>query len=293
VNKKKVIAYIRLERPQFSLMGLLSACAGMMAAYRGIPDISLLLGVGFLFWFLPNIAHIANDYFDREIDKIARPEAPIPSGDLSPEEAKKDMILHYIIAPPLIILIANALPVETIPLMIVAFFGLALTAIYSIPPIRMRKRGISKDITVGLAAPTAFLGGWMAVKGWSVGIEPLVLVSGYILLFACSQMLADIHDMKGEKTVGCKTLPVTIGIKNTFNLSFFMGILSVLVIPIPIIMGWFNKYYTAIGAFVMFWTIFVYAGCFVNFDPEKGREWNNKLLIGVTLYTIAIILGSV
>ncbi len=293
MNKKKLIAYIRLERPQFSVMGLSSACAGMIAAYRGIPDISLLLGVCFLFWFLPNIAHIANDYFDREIDKYARPDAPLPSGDLSPEEAKKDMILHYIIAPPLIILIVKALPVETIPLMIVAFFGLALTAIYSVPPIRMRKMGILKDITVGLAAPTAFLGGWVAIRGWSIGIEPLVLVSGYVLLFTCSQMLADIHDMKGEKTAGCRTLPVTIGIKNTFNLSFSLGILSVLVIPIPIIMGWFNKYYTILGAFVMFWIIITYIGCFVNFDPEKGREWNNKLLIGVMLYTIAIIIGSV
>jgi 4-hydroxybenzoate polyprenyltransferase len=206
---------------------------------------------------------------------------------------KKDVILHYIIAPPLIILIVKALPVETIPLMIVAFFGLALTAIYSAPPIRLRKRGILKDITIGLVALTPFLGGWMAIKGWSVGIEPLILASVYFLLGTCSQMLADIHDMKGEKRAGCKTLPVRIGIKNTFNLSFSLGILSVLVIPIPVVMGWFNKYYTVLGAFVMFWIVFVYTKCLINFDPEKGRGWNNKLIIGVMLYSIAIIIGSV
>jgi len=293
VNKKKLIAYIRLERPQFSVIAFLVACAGMMAAYKGVPDITSLIGVGFLFWFVLNTAHPVNDYFDREIDKYARPDAPLPSGDLSPEEVKKDVIFHYIFVPLLIILIAKALPVETVPLMIVAFFGLALTAIYSVPPIRTKKRGILKDISIGLAGPTAFLGGWVAIKGWSISIEFAVLVFVYILLGTCSQMLADIHDMKGEKRAGCRTLPVRIGIKNTFNLSFSLGILSVLFIPIPVIVGWFNKYYTALGVFTMFWIVFVYIKCLVNFDPEKGRDWNNKVLIALALYTIAIIIGSV
>ncbi|HEC95847.1 MAG TPA: hypothetical protein ENI50_02370, partial [Euryarchaeota archaeon] len=287
MNKKKLIAYIRLERPQFSIISFLAACAGMMAAYKGIPDIGSLLGVGFLFWFLNNVAHPTNDYFDREIDKYARPDAPIPSGDLSPEEAKKDMILHYIIAPPLIILIAKALPVETIPLMIVAFFGLALTAIYSVPPIRTKKRGILKNITTTLALPIVFFGGWVAVRGWSISIEPLILVSVIFFLIISESLLADIHDMIGEKRVGCRTLPVRIGIKNTSNLSFFMGILSVLVIPIPIIMGWLNRYYTVLGAFVMFWIIFLLLKYRINFDPEKGRGYHQKLLIGAPLYIIA------
>jgi len=265
----------------------------MIAAYKGIPNIGSLLAVGFLFWFLNNVAHPTNDYFDREIDKYARPDAPIPSGDISPEEAKKDAILHYIITPPLIILIANTLPVETIPLIIVAFFGLALGAVYSIPPINTRKRGILKNITIGLTFPTAFLGGWVAVKGWSIGIELLVLISVYFFLLISESLLADIHDIIGEKRLGYKTLPVKIGIKNTSNLSFCMGILSALIIPIPFVVGWFNKYYVVLGAFVMFWIIFLHLKCRINFDPEKGRGYHQKLLIGIPLYIIAIIIGSV
>ncbi|MCK4637453.1 MAG: UbiA family prenyltransferase [Methanomicrobia archaeon] len=292
MNKKKLMAYIRLERPQYSVIVFLIACAGMMAAYKGIPDLASLVGVGFLFWMILNTAHPVNDYFDREIDKIARPDAPLPSGDLSPEEAKKDVILHYMIVPPLIILIAKVLPVETIPLIIVAFFGLALTAIYSVPPIRTR-RGILKDFIAGLSTPTTFLGGWVAIKGWFINTEALMLLCVYFILASCAGMLADIHDIKGEKVVGCKTLPIKIGIKNTFNLSFFMTILSVLIILILIFMEWLNRYFTILGLFVILWVIFLYAKCFVNFDPEKGREWNQKLLIGLMLYTIAIIIGSV
>jgi len=293
VNKKKLIAYIRLERPQFSIISFLAVCAGMMAAYKGVPDIGSLLGVGFLFWFLNNVAHPTNDYFDREIDKYARPDAPIPSGDISPEEAKKDAILHYIIAPPLIILIAKALPVETVPLMIVAFFGLALTAIYSVPPISTRKRGILKNITIGLTFPTAFLGGWVAIEGWSITVKPLILISVYFFLLVCIMLWGDIHDIVGEKRVGYKTLPVSIGIKNSFSISLCAGILSIFIIPIPIIRGWLNRYYTILGVFVIFWTAFTLLKYRINFDPEKGRQYHEKLLMGLTIYTIAIIIGSV
>ena len=291
MNRKKIMAYVRLERPQFSVISFLAACAGMIFAYRGIPDIASLLGVGLLFWFLNNVAHPTNDYFDREIDKYARPDAPIPSGDVTPEEAKRDMILHYIIAPVLIILIAKLLPVKTLPLMTVAFFGLALTAIYSVPPISTRKRGILKNVTIGLTIPTVFLGGWIAVNGWCMDIKPLILISVFFFLIVCDTLLGDIHDMVGEKRVGCRTLPVRIGIKNTLNFSFSMGIVSVLIIPIPIIMGWFNRYYTILGGFIMFWIIFTLLKYRINFDPEKERHY--PVIIGLPLYAIAIIIGSV
>ena len=293
MNRKKIMVYVRLERPQFSLMSFLAACGGMIFAYKGIPDIVSLIGVGFIFWFLNNVAHPTNDYFDREIDKYARPDAPIPSGDVTPEEAKRDMILHYIIAPVLIILIAKLLPVKTLPLITVAFFGLALTVIYSVPPISTRKRGILKNMTIGLTFPTVFFGGWVAVKGWSDSIEPFIIVSVYFFLLISESLQADIHDMIGEKKFGYKTLPVRIGIRNTSNVSFVMGVISASLIPIPALMNWVNRYYMILGAFVMFWIIFLHLKSRIDFDPEKGRGYHQKLLIGIPIYTIAIIIGSV
>ena len=293
MNRKKIMAYVRLERPQFSVISFLAACAGMIFAYRGIPDIASLIGVGLLFWFLNNVAHPTNDYFDREIDKYARPDAPIPSGDLSPEEAKRDVIFHYIIAPVLIILIAKLLPVKTLPLITVAFFGLALTVIYSVPPIQTKKRGILKNITIALAFPTSFLGGWTAIKAWSVNIEPLTVLSVWFFLAISTSLLADIHDIIGDKKAGCKTVPVRIGIENTSKLSLCMGILAALIILIPIFMRWFNKYYTILGLFVMIWIIFLELKYHINFDPEKGKVYESKLIIGIPLYIIAIIIGSV
>jgi 4-hydroxybenzoate polyprenyltransferase len=274
-------------------MSSLSACAGMIAAYNGIPDSASLVGVGFMFWIIHNTAHPVNDYFDREIDKLARPDAPIPSGEITAEEAKKSMMLHYIVTPALIILISVVVSAETIPLMTTAFFGLLLGAIYSTPPIRLRKRGILKDIAIGLVLPIPFLGGWVAVQAWSIGIEPLVLSSVAFFLSAGAQLLSDIHDMKGEKVVGWKTVPVRIGTKNTFNLSFAMGIITVMLIPIPIFMEWFNRIYTVLAVFIILWILFVYIRAFINFDPEKGRVLNQNLLIGVTLYVVAVIIGSV
>ena len=292
MKKEKFMAYVRLERPQYSIIMFLTACGGMMAAYQGVPRVIDLIGVGFLFWFILNTAHPVNDYFDREVDKLARPEAPLPKGDLTPEEAKKSIILHYILVPLLIILIVPLLSVKTYPLMIVAFFGLLLGFIYSAPPIRTRKRGIFKDITVGLAPSTTFLGGWVAVRAWNIDTEFFVLVSVYFFLLVCSQMLADIHDMKGEITAEWKTLPVQIGVKKTFYFSLVIGILATVSVSIPIFLSWFNEYYTIIGTVLILWILSIYIRAFLNFDPEKGRVWNENLLMGVFIYSIAIIVGS-
>lgn len=293
MDKKKLIAYIRLERPQFSIMSFLAACAGMIFAYKGIPDIGSLVGVGLIFWLTHNTAHPINDYFDREIDRYARPEAPIPSGDLSPEDARKSAVLHYTVVPLLIILIATVLPVKAGPLITVALFGVVLTALYSAPPIRLRRRGILKDVAIGLVLPLPFFGGWTAITGWSLGIKPIVVALVYFLLSAGAQLLADIHDMKGEKRAGWQTVPVKLGVKKAFYLSLFMGMLAVLIIPIPALMGWFNRMYIPIGAGIMILVISLYAKSFTNFNPEMGRKLNERLLMGTTFYVMAVIIGSV
>lgn len=294
MDKEKFMAYVWLSRPQYAIMAFLSACAGAMVATQGeIIQIYSFLAVGFLFWAILITAHPVNDYFDRRIDKIARPNAPLPAGDLTPEEAKKSVIGHYILAFVLIVLIPLLSEVKEIPLIIVALFGLFLTIIYSIPPIRMRKRGILKNFTVGLALPTAFLGGSVAFQGWAVGSASWEVISVLFLIAACSQMLADVHDVEGEKAVGVKTLPARIGLKNTFTISLIMGLLAALIILLSVFTQDFNIAYAILSGIVVALILMVYGKFLIHFDPEEGRQGNEKLLMGMSLYIVAVIIGSV
>ncbi|HEC86466.1 MAG TPA: hypothetical protein ENI49_01135, partial [Thermoplasmatales archaeon] len=274
-------------------VAFLCVFAGMAFAYGGIPDIKSLIAVGLLFWYISNIAQVVNEYFDIEIDKIARPYAPIPSGQISREEAKKDTILHYIVALPLIILIVNALPVERIPLMIIAFWGVVVTAIYSVPPIRTRERGVLKNITVTFSPITSFLGGWVSIKGWYINTEAILLITTWFFLYISLSLIGDIRDAAGEAEVRCKTLPVRIGIKNTFKISFFIGILSALLIFLPVVLNMLNRYYTILGLIAIFCILFILVRYYMVFDPKKGKFYQDKFFIGATLYTIAVIIGSV
>ncbi|MCK4717856.1 MAG: UbiA family prenyltransferase, partial [Thermoplasmata archaeon] len=82
-------AYFDLMRPLNCVMSGIAAVLAVFIALGG--DVELFLSstlpviqafiVALLFAFAGNAL---NDYFDRELDRTAHPERPIPRGDLSP-----------------------------------------------------------------------------------------------------------------------------------------------------------------------------------------------------------------
>src|SRR3989338_1279320 len=84
-----MLAYIEILRPLNALMTIVGVLIG--AAIAGVPFNPLHLGLIFaaLATFLQlGAGNAINDYFDREIDKINKPLWPIPSGRISPANAK-------------------------------------------------------------------------------------------------------------------------------------------------------------------------------------------------------------
>ena len=87
--KTFMLAYIEILRP----INVAMAIAGVViaAAVAGVPLNPLHLGIIFAAVAAAlqlGAGNAINDYFDREIDKIGKPLRPIPSGRISPANAK-------------------------------------------------------------------------------------------------------------------------------------------------------------------------------------------------------------
>lgn len=89
------------------------------------------------------VAHPLNDYYDRETDKTLRPETPIARDELTLNEVKFIIVLHYAITIILIAVLPPNWACRTF-----AILGLIITFIYSAPPIRTAGRSFFGGLTI-------------------------------------------------------------------------------------------------------------------------------------------------
>jgi chlorophyll synthase/bacteriochlorophyll c synthase len=154
-----------------------------------------------------------NDYYDRELDAINDPSRPIPAGDVTLLEAK----LNWIILAVVTLLVSFIYASPLITILIIA--GLILGAIYSVPPIKLKKN-------VWLSAPAVGLG-YVCMSWWAGHLifdeltwhsVIMAIINGGIatgLLF-----LNDIKSVEGDRKYGLKSLPVMLGERRAMLVAF-------------------------------------------------------------------------
>jgi len=219
----KLSAVVRLSRP----FTLLAPAVGMLATgfaaigwagsfeLEGWSVTKILLGA--LAAAILNIAsNSVNQIFDIEVDRINKPERPLPAGDLSLKQAGVITVVTYLGA------LALAATINATIFWIVLFTAV-LTYLYSGPPARTKRHWAFANITI--AIPRGFLlpmAGWAAVSGNELYAGAEVLPLGIWLFAAASGLFVlgaattkDYADLKGDEAGGCITLPLKFGVERS------------------------------------------------------------------------------
>lgn len=210
---------VRFARP-FTLLapaiGMVSggvAALGFDGAFAPTADDLRNVALGALMAALLNVAsNGVNQIYDLEVDRINKPDRPLPSGALSLGEAWAVTLVAYVAA------FATAWAVN-LPLFAVVVLTAALTYAYSGPPFRTKRHWLLANVTI--ATPRGFLlplAGWIAVRG-AAGFTDATLPRDAWLLAAASGLFIvgaastkDFADMEGDRAGGCITLPVRFGV---------------------------------------------------------------------------------
>ncbi|MFN4133659.1 MAG: UbiA family prenyltransferase, partial [Candidatus Hadarchaeales archaeon] len=138
--------------------------------------------------------NVINDYADREIDRINRPERPIPAGRISPEKAL-DVARGLFIAGILLSLFLGNL------------YCFLLAAVNSIALIAyagaLKKRGILGNLMIGYLVGSTFLFGGLSTSVYRLGAvvpsELLVLVLMAGLSTVGRELIKAIEDVEGDR----------------------------------------------------------------------------------------------
>ncbi|MHC1631703.1 MAG: geranylgeranylglycerol-phosphate geranylgeranyltransferase [Methanotrichaceae archaeon] len=196
---------LNLMRPANCLMASMAAMIGLLIANPAPETVTIVL-VFFVVLAVTGAGNAINDYFDRSIDAVNRPERPIPSNRISPKKALAWSIILFASGCVLAALI-NSLAFG------ICLFNSALLYLYAR---NIKGMPLVGNLSVGYLTGSTFLFGGAAGNAIKITVVLFLLAS---LATVSREIEKDIEDMEGDKIGNIRTLPIVAGEKKSHCLA--------------------------------------------------------------------------
>mgnify|MGYP001193212151 CR=1 FL=1 len=276
---KTIKAIYLLSRP---LNCLITFFTIVIATYICSASINLTLSLlaGFIGALVNAGGNIINDYFDIEIDKINRPNRPLASGLI-----KKQFALRAYIYLTFFALSLSYFNLPTTALYIV-IVTILMMFIYSF---KFKRLPLVGNFVVSFFTGLAFLFGSVVVGNIYCGIIPACFA--FIISFM-RELVKDIEDIEGDKSIGASTFPVKYGVNKSVKLISILGVILILATTVPVLLKIYNWYY------FIFVSFFVNSLLIIVIDKLNSktslkilRDVSNLLKVGMVFGVISILIG--
>lgn len=221
--------YLQIVRPVNAVVAGIAVLLGVLVAGAEITPPLFLLVVGV--FCITGAGNAINDYCDRGIDAINRPERPIPSGAVSVRGAVIYSVFLFLAGITLAALV-NPLCFG------LACFNSVLLVAYAV---WLKGVPLAGNLAVSYLAGSIFLFG-----GAAVGLEGLMVnlpLAGIVFLpMTAREILKDAEDIEGDREGGARTLPMVIGVLPSCRIAGLLAAGAVVLSLLPI-MPWWSLWY--------------------------------------------------
>lgn len=267
----KYLQLFRLGNCVMGVLGLLlaSLIAAGTAILDHLPQLALASGVVFLFIIGGNSL---NDFLDREIDRTAHPERPLPSGRMRPGTAARIAVLAFMGS----VALAIPLPLEAFLIVISAvFIMLAYETV-------TKKKGLTGNLSIAWLTGALFLLGGAVVGR----LDATVAIAAMAFLATLGrEIVKDVQDMGSD--ADRRTLPQRIGARGAGAVASAAFLAAVVLSFEPFVQGRFGLAYLA--AVLVADAIFIYCSAVHFRNPRQGQSWAKK---GMLVALIAFLMGG-
>ena len=257
--------YIFLGRPLNSTLSGLSVAIGAIAALSApLTETQLwYISIGCITaGFISAFGYSINDIFDIEIDKINMPHRPIPSGSVSLQGAKYFTLVTFIAG------IFFSLLIDIVAVLL-TLFGITLLYLYAS---NLKRSGFPGNLVVASLASIPFLFGGFVTQSYDTLIYP---ASFAFLINLGRELIKDIEDVKGDELENVQSIALRYGVKPARNLAFIILFMLILIIPFPILFG----YYTSFPFFI---AVLIIIGAIVYSATLTFNKSNDEIISGTT-----------
>ncbi|MCK4528973.1 geranylgeranylglycerol-phosphate geranylgeranyltransferase [candidate division WOR-3 bacterium] len=170
--------------------------------------------------------NLINDYFDRDIDRINKPQRLIPSGRLSDRGALFGSFCFFLIGALILVFI-------DLTLLWIGLFSITLLILYT--PF-LKPYPLIGNIAISLLLALTLLVGSISASGNINTIFFPVIFAFFLNL--PREILKDGEDLIGDRKAGLRTFPIVFGIEKTCHLT--IALLSLLILSILIAIPYYG-----------------------------------------------------
>jgi len=295
-----MLPYLEMMRPGNCLMSVIAVIIGSLLVTGPEPNLFLnpfspIYMAALAVFLISGGGNAINDFVDIESDRINRPDRPIPSGRISPKSAFSFTIILFLIG----IAIAGFL---TWLAFLIAIINSAVLVLYSYS---LQNKLFIGNVAIGYLVGSTFLFGG-AVFGNL--ILPFLLMLLAMFSTISREVVKDLEDLEGDRKSflkriehGVKRFAERFGVgdgadpslemKRSRILAFTSLLLSLVVSPLPYVMGIFGENYLVFLAPCV--AVFVY--CLVRIAASSTKKdfghISRSIKIGMNLGLLAFIMG--
>ena len=200
--RTRVLAHVEMMRPYTVFHSGMLGFAAALFLSEGTAEAWRIV----LAFLVPTFGWIAGlyggDYFDRDLDAVAKPHRPIPSGRVGANVAFSLMVAYICAGYALALLLS--------PL---ALFIAVLTTVVGVAYSKILKRhALLGNLDRGLLACFTVLFAGAAVHGLGAGWPLLALCVIFFFHDSSSNLIGTIRDLEGDREAGYRTVPVVYGV---------------------------------------------------------------------------------
>jgi geranylgeranylglycerol-phosphate geranylgeranyltransferase len=279
MNFNKLKAYVHLSRPLNVLITFVSIPVACWIAGGTSITWFVILFAGTTGALVAAGANAINDVFDIDIDRINRPDRPLPSGALTSHEAKRMWLIVSAAAFGLNLFLNSAA-------LLITVFSICLLYYYSA---RLKRTVLIGNLVIGLMTGMAFIYGSVVAGRVDRGIVPALFA---FLVNLARELLKDVEDVEGDRIEKAMTLPVLYGAIPSLMLAT-VSLLLLITATVAVVLFHFYSF--------AFFYIVVVADCLIcvsmilmwlDHSSKSMRRINALLKISMILGLISIIAGS-
>ncbi len=225
-----MLAYLELMRVWNALVAafgfvVAASVAGVAISFSN----SILLIAAAIVFLQTSAGNVLNDYFDYNIDKINRPNRPLPSGRADRNTAKLFGILLFVIS----LFLAFQLPQAMLAL---AVFNGLLSIAYSW---RLKRTPAGHFVVSWLTASLFIFAAFMS----SLTLLIWIVASMVFCISMVREIAKGLEDFKGDAKMDAATLEVVLGKPTAHLFAIAFAALGIILTFLPYGLGYFKQLY--------------------------------------------------